>query len=139
MKIVINNCFGGFSLSYKGVMKYAELCGFKLYAFVEERGKDGHLNFNKLVPYDESSEAFCIHYSKLPLSKTGKIREKGYFFARDIKRDDPNLIKVIELLKEKANGQCAELKIVEIPDGTNWQIEEYDGAEHIAEAHQTWS
>lgn len=34
---------------------------------------------------------------------------------------------------------AGDLKIVEVPDGIKWQIEEYDGWEHVAEAHQTWS
>jgi len=33
----------------------------------------------------------------------------------------------------------ADLKIVEIPDGTNYEIDEYDGNEHVAEVHRTWS
>ena len=27
---------------------------------------------------------------------------------------------------------------VEIPDDVEWQIEEYDGTEHISEKHRTW-
>jgi len=30
------------------------------------------------------------------------------------------------------------LRIIEIPDGVEWQIEEYDGDEWIAEKHRTW-
>ena len=57
----------------------------------------------------------------------------------DERRADPLLIQVIEELGEEANGNCAEIKIVEIPDGTQWKIEEYDGQEWIAEVHRTWS
>jgi hypothetical protein len=28
---------------------------------------------------------------------------------------------------------------VDIPDDVNWYIEEYDGNEHVAERHRTWS
>jgi len=31
------------------------------------------------------------------------------------------------------------LKIVEVPDDANWYIAEYDGLEHVAERHRTWS
>lgn len=49
------------------------------------------------------------------------------------------LLKTIEALRENANGTYAKLKIVEIPDEVEFTIEEYDGLEHIAEQHRTWS
>jgi hypothetical protein len=36
------------------------------------------------------------------------------------------------------SGKFADLKIVKIPDGSKWEIEEYDGLEHVSEQHQTW-
>lgn len=53
-------------------------------------------------------------------------------------RHDPDLIEVVRELGDRAAGHCAELRIVEIPDGVDYQIEEYDGNEHIAEVHRTW-
>lgn len=49
-----------------------------------------------------------------------------------IKRDDPNLVKVIEELKP------SNLRVVEIPVGVEWEIQEYDGSEWVAEKHRTW-
>ncbi|ORT99391.1 hypothetical protein D081_1943 [Anaerovibrio sp. JC8] len=46
-------------------------------------------------------------------------------------RDDPNLIKTITDLKEKAAAPDCKLKIAEVPDGYNYRIEEYDGLEHV--------
>lgn len=43
-----------------------------------------------------------------------------------------------EALGEAADGGCASLKVVEIPDGTDYEIGEYDGMEHVAEKHRTW-
>lgn len=71
------------------------------------------------------------------LYKTKSGNDK--FYDRDLARDDPILVAVVEELGDAANGGCAELKIVEIPDGVDWQIEEYDGNEHVAETHRTWS
>jgi hypothetical protein len=53
-------------------------------------------------------------------------------------RADPDLVAAVETLGAKANGSCAKLKVVEIPDGTDYEISEYDGNEHIAERHRTW-
>jgi hypothetical protein len=114
MKIVINECYGGFGLSHEAIMLYAELKGFKLYTIEDRFGCNYYLN--------------------------EKCDNDSHFYARnDMKRDDPTLIMVVERLKEKANGDYAKLKVVEIPDGVDWTIEEYDGNEHIAESHRTWS
>jgi cytosine/adenosine deaminase-related metal-dependent hydrolase len=53
-------------------------------------------------------------------------------------RDDPHLIEAVEKLGKKANGRFADLHVVEIPDDVEWDIEEYDGNEWIAEKHRTW-
>lgn len=56
----------------------------------------------------------------------------------NVKRDDPRLVAIVEELGAEANGMCAELSITEIPDGVEWQIEEYDGQEWVSEKHRTW-
>ena len=60
------------------------------------------------------------------------------FESRDIERNDPVLVKVVEELGSKSFGFAANLKIVEIPDDVNWEVVQYDGLEHIAEKHRTW-
>jgi hypothetical protein len=57
---------------------------------------------------------------------------------RDIPRNDKDLVEIVESLGNLANGFCASLRIVEIPDGVEWHISEYDGIEHVAENHRTW-
>jgi hypothetical protein len=54
-------------------------------------------------------------------------------------RNDPTLIEAIETLGDKANGDYSELKVVEIPDGIEWEIDNYDGLETIEEKHRSWS
>jgi hypothetical protein len=61
------------------------------------------------------------------------------FHSRLIPRDDEHLIAVVELMGRAADGGYAELKIIEIPDGVNWYVEEYDGRERVAERRRTWS
>jgi len=57
----------------------------------------------------------------------------------NIPRNDAILVNIVEELGEDSWGACAELKVVEIPDGIEWEIDEYDGIEWIAEAHRKWS
>jgi len=54
-------------------------------------------------------------------------------------RCDPLLIQVIEKMGKQAGGPCSNLRIVEVPDDVQWEISDYDGFEHIAERHRTWS
>jgi hypothetical protein len=59
-------------------------------------------------------------------------------YADELARDDYDLVYVVETLGEKANTSYSQLKVVEIPADVEWQIEEYDGSEHIAEQHRIW-
>ena len=60
-------------------------------------------------------------------------------YSSDVFRDDPILVRVVEALGSKvASAKFARLKVVEIPDGTEWFISDYDGQEHVAERHNTW-
>lgn len=63
----------------------------------------------------------------------------GRAFREEDGRDDPRLVEVVEQMGDKVNGQHAKLKVVEVPDDVEWTIEEYDGYEHVAEVHRTWS
>jgi len=80
------------------------------------------------------SEKAEKYYNKLK-----GIKETHIDYDDEILRNDPILIKVVEELGNEANGSCANLHIVEIPDDVQWIIKEYDGAEWIAEEHKTWS
>jgi len=116
MKIVINGRFGGFSLSHKAFLKLREM--ENKYAFEEP-------------DYGE-----CWNDESGPKEKPA-YETKG-FFLLEIPRDDPDLIKVVEELGNEANGYCASLEIIEIPDDVEWEIQEYDGSEWVAEKHRTW-
>jgi hypothetical protein len=87
MKVVINDCYGGFGLSKKAL----DMLGLK----------------------------------------------SDSIFDRD--RANPKLVEVVEKLGEKANGFCASLRVIEIPDDVKeWYIDDYDGVETIHEKHRYW-
>ena len=66
------------------------------------------------------------------------LKWDGYGYDYNDKRTDPDLIRVVETLGNKANGQFADLEVVEVPDYVDWEIENYDGKEWVAERHSTW-
>lgn len=133
MKVVINACYGGFELSHKAVMRYAELAGIILYPY------DSHSDYPfRYYPRPPDSDRILISYFTAPLEDEGKFCGKTHWTGRELIRTDPILIRVIEELGEEANGFCAELKIIEIPDGVEFEIDEYDGMESIHEKHRSW-
>lgn len=115
MRLVINDCFGGFSISSLA-LHWLRLMG-NAHAIAET-------DVGELWGHKEGQGTRDSIFSNL--------------FCSDIPRDDSQLIQVVGYLGDKASGRCAELKIVKIPDGVGWQIEEYDGLEHVAEKHRTW-
>lgn len=78
------------------------------------------------------SEKACQRYKEL--SGNEAVQSEG----REIERNDPHLVSVVKELGSEADGSFAELKVVEVPDGVKWTIEEYDGSEWVAEVHRTW-
>jgi hypothetical protein len=69
------------------------------------------------------SEAAILRYAEI----TGA---KG-FSVYDIERTDPALVQVVEEMGEAANGMSAALRIAELPAGTLYRIDEYDGSETV--------
>lgn len=145
-RVVINTKHGGFGLSPEGCVRYLELCGQQ--AWVEEDdSKWSRLSGPKIwllppgpdrVNYDYEIE----EWSKMSLTERqahNKLCDEQVFNDRDIPRDDPYLVKVVDEMGAKANGKFADLKVVDIPADVEWEICEYDGNEWVAEKHRTWS
>jgi len=152
MKVVINKCYGGFNLSPKGIKRFAELKGKECYFFQWNIKPDTFepLTLEQAEEQELSIFAFTVPNPKdyLPEEKRdvdGTYKEYNKKFSEiaisvgDIPRSDPDLVKVVEELGEEANGMCSKLKIVEIPDNVNYEIDEYDGMESIHEVHRSWS
>lgn len=118
MKIVINRCFGGAGLSKQAVD-----------LILEQKGIQFEVVKNKSFALKES------YYHK------GHAGDEKYYisdYSLLDDRTDPVLISVIERLGQNANGFAADLAVIEIPDDVQWQLEEYDGREWIAEKHRRW-
>lgn len=137
-KVVINTCYGGFGLSdqaYEKLIKW----GIPVRKYIKEpiNPKTGRYD----IPVPNNEERIIFDRKLDDKEEQSCISFMGRYWETwlDNNREHPLLVKVVEKLGEKANGDCAELKIVEIPDGTDYTIEEYDGLESIHETHLSWS
>jgi len=160
MKVAINRCWGGFSLSPKAVKRLAALEGRQCYFY--DNPREPRLDIHKIVPIslEQAEKSFLWYAYDIPnaheinwspenwpeLSQEERQRLNQDCEAhsisnrpRDHERANPNLIRVIEELGTEANGSHAEIEIVEIPDGVEWIIDDYDGMESVHEAHRVWS
>ncbi len=138
MKVVINKSVGGFGLSPKAMKRYCELINKPCYFYKwvdDENGKDRY----ELI---ENINKFSGHWFVSTSNETTaeNFYETFVINERHLSRHDENLIKVVEELGQDADGDYAELKIVDIPDGIEYIVQESDcGCEWIAEKHRTWS
>jgi hypothetical protein len=141
-KILINKCYGGFGLSVAAIRKYAEIKGINLYVYVRERTNDGSLGDTYRLttePVVDDGLLF-VHTSFDYLGETcdSDAINDATLLDEDTLRDDPAMVKAVEQLGAAANGQFAKIAVVKIPDGVDWEIEEYDGQEWVSEKHRTW-
>lgn len=113
-EVVYNNQYGGFSLSNEAILLYLERSGITVYPDKTTYGSDMHM-----------------HWLTPPTGDKFTDDRRECFWDRELERTDPLLIEIVKELGEKANGQCATLKIAKIPCGTLYRIKEYDGNETI--------
>lgn len=146
MKLVINKCFGGFGLSDAAYEKLIEW-GIPVRKYGEEprnpdtqlyekvEANEGEVIFDRELTLPGEDSINDLYHKFKPDSVTGRYWEVW----TDRARSHPLIVRAVEELGEKANGSCARLAVVEIPDDVEYEISEYDGREHIAETHRTWS
>jgi len=137
MKIVINNCHGGFGLSEKGMLRYAELKGITVYPVKTDYGTMDYLTVH---PDKATPPLADWHKASIAARKaSNEAHTKEHLYDRDIPRDDKDLVTVVEELGREASDKYADLKVVEVPDDADWEIDEYDGSEWVSEKHRRWS
>lgn len=114
MKIVINICYGGFSLSREAYLRLREL-GSEIALSEPDIGEAWVCGGGFFRP------EWCLG------------------FCQKINREDKLLLQVIqEIGIENVSGPDSQLKIIDIPDGVKYKIHEHAGVESIHEEHRIW-
>jgi hypothetical protein len=160
MKIAINTEIGGFHLSYWAMKLLYWKKGSTVNLYQEERVytlpigitvyKEGYIEDGKIetsffykLSTDECnkfSRRIGAHYFETDVDSFSSDNFPSRVVSPyDFKRDDPDIVEVIELLGDNSSDDPGDIKIVEIPEGTSWYIDEDDtGCEWVAETHRTW-
>ncbi len=142
MKVVINKCYGGFGLSPVALVAlYQEGMTDLAHPVQEYFGKD-YLKDSTIIGYRAALDRWNEYL------RTGKegtfltvFTEDGEFVieqGREIDRNDPRLVEIVERLGINASGRHAKLVVIDIPEGTDWEVSEYDGYEKVVEKHRSW-
>lgn len=150
MKIVINRKFGGFSLSNISMIHLAKRKGIMVYPYLSR------LNFDELPErmtttftryHGETDESLKLltqlelfrHDPELDtFTLQDRVDLDDYVEKYDPWNWDPNdyrtdkdLIAIVTEDGKAANTRFSKLVIVDIPDGYDYEISEYDGIEQV--------
>ena len=137
MKVILNKCFGGFCVSQEAYELYAKKKGIEIFAYKLECENDKPI-YKKT---DTGSSIFTITFTKdfgdyIDLSDDDF--DKYYLGLDESHREDPVLIEVVEELGKRANSPFSKLVVVDIPDGMEYEIDEYDGLETLHQKVEKW-
>ncbi len=139
-KIVIGTKIGGFHMTTEAFQLYGRLKGIKFYYYTNYMPEDGGFIGQYIkITLKEAKKNYSVYVMQ---KNFGEIVADLYsqdcysfmFHYRDLERDDPYLIQVVELLGKKLG-----MEIIEVPDDVEWHISSSDsGEEWIAENHRVW-
>lgn len=104
-KVAYNDCFGGFSLSRKAILLGRE------------------------ISKNQTWNGPCIIGDTFGCGSP--VNSDYGHLNFNIPRTDETLISVIEKLGDEASGVGSRIKIVDLPKGTKYRIDEYDGYESV--------
>lgn len=133
MKVVINKGFHQFGLSLEALQK---MFG-NVYVYQHDWLLDLYFRQDSLA--DRRSRSNNFIYSTHDYGKeTLRIDDKYKIYFETMDRTLNKLVSIVEEMGEKAGCYGTFLKVVEIPDDVNWEIEEFDGQERIREVGRIW-
>ena len=151
MKIAINTYYGCFRLSAEAEVMFYKRKYKNLYFYKNQYDLQNNLIGMKMVTESEylekANSCFDYNITYRYLGQFMPFEHEGfceYFVNNGLyrgggKRAEGDLIEGIKTFgEEKASGRFSKIKIIEIPNDVDYEIEEYDGNEWISEKHRTW-
>lgn len=140
MKIVLNGYYGGFGLSYEAMALYLHAKNRKAFFYADistyhntlDRYTKVHKYKRVTLPEIRSSQYYMIYCTTTDQGEYLSEFPEDIVHFDDLDRTDPTLISVVETMGPKAaSGKYASLCIEEIPNGTQYKIDTYDGIEEL--------
>lgn len=137
MKLILNDCHGGYGLSPEAVLRISQLKGITLYPEDDDRFGGHTPSTYWLVPVEQrvhmlDQEEWMGMTLEQRLEHNAKHLSQ-IFNPRKIPRNDPHLVQVVEELGDKANGRFAKLRVVEIDASKPWFIDDSTGKERVVQ------
>jgi hypothetical protein len=138
MKVILNKCYGGFGFSRKAYEMYAEKHGFKVYPYEIKDVTESGTVYQKVGRAEENlfSNYFTEDFGD-EFTPTKEDWKKMLFLSSE-HREDPVAIEIVETLGSEASGRYSDLVVVDIPDGLDYVVDDYDGIETLHQKVQTW-
>ncbi len=135
-KILLNKCYGGFSVSRKAYELYAKKKGFDLFIYKLEI-KNSNLFYIKT---NEDNSLYTTYTTKDLGNVVADIAKEDMLYLDDSYREDETLIEVVEELGAEANSKFSSLVIVKVPESVakDYIIDNYDGIETLHKRVKIW-
>lgn len=134
MKVIINSGYGKFEVSNKAKERYFQLNQIPVF-FYHQCDKEGKL-YCKVT---SNNRAPNIYYTFTDYGDiTDRIKFNYIDWSSIRMRTDSTFIQVVEELGEQVNSPPSYLKIIEIPNEIEFEIERVDGREWILEKRRRW-
>lgn len=116
-------------------------------AFYARKGRECYFFTQAAMtgPYQPTSDPKGLFFHAFDVSnpndfQDGELWDEHHLESRPEDRADPDLVAVVEELgAQAASGSCGKLHVIEIPDGVEYEIDDYDGLESAHEKHRSWS
>lgn len=137
MKVILNKCYGGFCVSQEAYELYAKKKGIKIFPYMIKfdngTGKCQKANdINSVI-----TTYFTKDFGYFVETSDDDLKGKRFYLDGEY-REDPVLIEVVEELGDRASGRFSKLVVVDIPDGMEYEIDDYDGIETLHQKIEKW-